>query len=117
LATGVDVLNLQQPRTYGIEELGRDFAGKVCFLTTADIQATMPSGDLERIRAEVRQLVEHWSRPQGGLIVFNYGFDESIGTTPEATRAMFDEFRRLMDRGHNRLASGARSRAQAEQGG
>jgi hypothetical protein len=92
---GVDVLNMQQPQAYGIEELGRRFAGKTCFLTTADIQATMPGGDLDAIRAEVRQLVAHWSTPQGGLIVFNYGMDEAIGTTAQATRAMFEEFDRL----------------------
>ena len=95
---GVDVLNLQQPRAYGIEELGRRFAGKVCFLTTADIQATMPTGDLDKIRAEVGDLVEHWSRPEGGFIVFNYGFDDVIGTTAEATEAMFREFHRRMRR-------------------
>jgi hypothetical protein len=95
---GVDVLNMQQPRAYGIEEIGRQFAGKVCFLTTADIQATIPSGDPERIRAEVAALVEHWSTPAGGLIVFNYGHDEAIGATAAATRLMFAEFRRLMQR-------------------
>jgi uroporphyrinogen decarboxylase len=94
---GVDVLNMQQPRAYGLEELGRRFAGKVCFLTTADIQATMPSRDHERIRREVRQLVENWSTPQGGLIVFNYGSPEAIGTTHEATEVMFKEFAAMMD--------------------
>jgi hypothetical protein len=94
---GVDVLNMQQPQAYGIEELGRRFGGKICFLTTADIQATMPEGNVDAICAEVRQLVEHWSTPQGGLIVFNYGMDEAIGTTAEATQAMFDEFDRLKD--------------------
>jgi uroporphyrinogen decarboxylase len=98
LDLGIDVLNMQQPRAYGIEELGRQFAGKVCFLTTADIQATMPSGDLEAIRAEVRALVEHWATPRGGFIVFNYGYDEAIGAAPEATAAMFREFARLMHR-------------------
>jgi uroporphyrinogen decarboxylase len=95
---GVDVLNLQQPRAYGIEELGRQFAGKVCFLTTADIQATMPRGDLAAIRREVNELVDHWSTPAGGLIVFNYGQDDVIGTTPAATETMFREFARRMDR-------------------
>lgn len=93
---GVDVLNMQQPRAYGIGELGRRFAGKICFLTTADIQTTIPSGDLEAIRREVAELVEHWSTSDGGLIVFNYGMDDAIGTTAEATRAMFLEFRQLM---------------------
>jgi len=53
---GFDVLNLQQPRAYGIEELGEQYAGKVCFLTTADIQATIPRGVPEEIREEVRLL-------------------------------------------------------------
>jgi uroporphyrinogen decarboxylase len=98
LEAGFDVLNLQQPRAYGIAEIGRRFAGKVCFLTTADIQATMPGGDLEKIRAEVCELVENWATPKGGFIVFNYGFDEAIGTTRQATEAMFREFERLMGR-------------------
>jgi uroporphyrinogen-III decarboxylase len=38
IEAGVDVLNMQQPRAYGITELGERFAGKVCFLTTADTQ-------------------------------------------------------------------------------
>ena len=95
---GIDVLNLQQPRAYGIEELGRQFAGKVCFLTTADIQVTIPKGDPAEIREEVRQLVEHWSTPDGGFIVFNYGFDEAIGTTREATEVMFRAFTEQMYR-------------------
>ena len=94
---GADVLNLEQPRAYGIEELGRQYAGKVCFLTTADIQATMPTGDLDKIRAEVRELVECWSTPKGGFVVFNYGFDEAIGTTAEATETMFREFKNVME--------------------
>ncbi len=98
LEMGVDVLNLEQPQTYGIEELGRQFAGKTCFLTTADIQTTMPGGNLEKIRAEVRELVDHWATPRGGFIVFNYGFDEAIGTTPKATATMFHEFVRQMHR-------------------
>jgi uroporphyrinogen decarboxylase len=89
---GVDVMNMQQPRLYGIEELGRRFTGQICFLTTADIQSTLPSCNLEAIRREVRELVAHWSTPEGGLIVFNYGHDEAIGTSPEATAAMFREF-------------------------
>ncbi len=99
---GVDVLNMQQPRLYGIEEIGRKFAGKVCFLTTADIQATMPSGDPERIRSEVKQLVENWSTPEGGLIVFNYGCGEAINCSEEATELMFREFAERMYYQRNR---------------
>ena len=89
---GVDVMNMQQPRTYGIEELGRRFAGKICFLTTVDIQATLPKGDMQAVREEAALLVKNWSNSRGGLIVFNYGDSEAIGTTDEVTEAMFRSF-------------------------
>ncbi len=94
---GIDVLNLEQPRTYGIDELGARFAGKICFLTTADIQATLPTGDAQRIRDEVRLLVENWSTPRGGFVVFNYGFGDEIGCTRATTEVMFWEFVNMMD--------------------
>jgi hypothetical protein len=83
---------MQQPRAYGIRELGEQFAGKVCFLTTADIQATLPTGDPDKVRAEVQALIEHWSTPQGGFIVFNYGDPEALGVQPEMTEVMFHAF-------------------------
>jgi len=93
---GVDVMNMQQPRAYGIEELGRRFAGKICFLTTADIQSTLPAGDADRVRSEVRQLVEQWSTPDGGFIVFNYGDPSALAIPPGITEVMFHQFARLM---------------------
>jgi len=93
---GVDVMNMQQPRAYGIAELGERFAGKICFLTTADIQATLPSGDAELVRAEVKELIEHWSTSDGGFIVFNYGDPEALAVKPEMTEVMFHAFAELM---------------------
>lgn len=98
IEAGADVLNLQQPRAYGIAEIGKRFAGKVCFLTTADIQQTLPAGDPEQVRAEVRELVEHWSTPAGGFIVFNYGDPESLAIPPAMTEVMFRAFTELMVR-------------------
>jgi uroporphyrinogen decarboxylase len=98
IEVGVDVLNMQQPQAYGISEIGSRFAGKVCFLTTADIQATLPSGDAERVRAEVRELVEHWSTPTGGFIVFNYGDPRSLAVDPAMTEVMFRAFAEVMTR-------------------
>jgi hypothetical protein len=95
LEAGADVLNMQQPRLYGIRELGAQYAGKACFLTTVDIQATLPGQDPESVRAEARELVEHWSTPQGGLIVFNYGDSEGIGISDEIAEVMFRAFYEL----------------------
>lgn len=92
IEAGADVLNLQQPQAYGIQELGARFAGKICFLTTVDIQATLPGQDPIAIRAEARELVKHWSTPAGGFIVFNYGDSEGIGVTDDTAEVMFREF-------------------------
>jgi hypothetical protein len=94
---GVNVLNMQQPQAYGLVEFGRAFRGKVCFLTTADIQSTLPRGDAEEVREEVRLLVRHWSTPAGGLVVFNYGDPEALAVRPEMTAVMFDEFVKMAD--------------------
>jgi uroporphyrinogen decarboxylase len=94
---GVDVLNMQQPRTNGLVEFGDQWAGKVAFLTTTDIQKTLPGLDPQAVRAEARELVEHWSTPRGGLIVFNYGAGDSIGVTAATTEVMFQAFVELKD--------------------
>ena len=93
---GVDVLNMQQPRAYGIGEIGKEFAGRVCFLATADIQTTLPQGNPEKVRAEVRELVENWSTPEGGMIVLDYGDPLALGAKPEMTGVMFRAFAELM---------------------
>ena len=94
---GVDVLNMQQPRAYGLVEFGEQFRGKVCFLTTVDIQATLPRGVEREVREEARLLVRHWSTSAGGLIVFHYGDPVALGISLEITRVMFDEFVNLMN--------------------
>ena len=94
---GVDVLNMQQPRAYGLVEFGERFKGKVCFLTTVDIQSTLPRSVEQDVREEAGLLVKHWSTPEGGLIVFNYGHPEALGIDPTMTTVMFDEFMKWID--------------------
>jgi len=96
IGLGVDVLNMQQPRAYGLVEFGEEFKGKICFLTTVDIQSTLPRGGEEEVREEVRLLLRHWSTADGGFIVFNYGDPSGIGVRPEMTRVMFGEFVKWM---------------------
>ena len=92
---GVDVLNMQQTRSYGLVEFGQQFRGKVCFLATVDIQATLPRGVEAEVREEARQLVQHWSTPAGGMIAFDYGDWGAIGVDEKTVLVMFDEFVRL----------------------
>ena len=97
IEAGVDVMNMGQPRAYGIQELGERFAGKVCFLSTVDIQATLPKGDVDETIEEARELVKYWSKPEGGFVVFNYGDSEGIGASDMISETMFREFYNLKD--------------------
>jgi len=93
---GVDVMNMQQPRAYGIEELGSRFRGRIAFLATVDIQSTLPSGNAAAVREEAHELVRHWGTPDGGFIVFNYGDGEGINVGPDMTGVMFEAFMEKM---------------------
>lgn len=77
---GVNVLNLEQPRTVGIEEVGRLAAGKVAFATGCDIQHTLPAKGKEEIDEEIRLLMQHWGTEHGGLILADDENDEALGT-------------------------------------
>jgi hypothetical protein len=89
---GLDVINLQQPRALGIEEIGRRFAGKVCFESLCDIQHTLPMLDEEAVRGEAGLLLEHWATPNGGFILSDYGDGRAIGVEAERKRHMLDAF-------------------------
>jgi uroporphyrinogen decarboxylase len=92
IEAGLDVINLQQPRALGIEEIGRRYRGRICFESTCDIQATLPSKSIAEIRDEARLLMEHWATPQGGFVLYDYGPSETIGSTDEKKRGMLDAF-------------------------
>ena len=91
---GCNVLNLQQPRALGIEEIGKRFAGLVCFETNCDIQHTLPFKSNEEIEEEVRLLVNCWGTEKGGFILGNYGDISAIGTKAESIGVMFEAFQR-----------------------
>jgi hypothetical protein len=92
LEVGVDVLNLQQPRTNGIQEIGDAFSGKICFSTLCDIQQTLPGGNAEEIEKEAKALIDRWATDSGGLILSAGGNDVATGTSRDSMRAMFNAF-------------------------
>ena len=97
--TGVDVVNLQQPRALGIEEVGKQYRGKITFESLADIQATLPTGDRGRIEADAEALMTQWAGPEGGFIFSDYGDDAAIGVTDEGVKAyMYDTFSRWSEK-------------------
>lgn len=92
IEAGADVLNILQSQLYGLKEFGDNFAGKVCFLGSVDIQATLPQGNPDAIRTEAKELIKYWSTPKGGFIVFSFGASKSLGTTDEAIEIMLNAF-------------------------
>lgn len=88
----VDVLNMQQPRTNGIQEIGKMCAGKVCFELVCDIQHTLPFESDEYIRQEARELIETWGTDEGGIIASDYGDGLAIGVDEKKKQVMFDAF-------------------------
>jgi hypothetical protein len=89
---GLDVINLQQPRVNGIEEIGRQFQGRLCFESSADIQATLPNKSPEEIKEEARLLLEQWASPQGGFILSIDENEVDLNIPHENTLAMIDGF-------------------------
>jgi uroporphyrinogen decarboxylase len=95
---GVDVVNLQQPRALGIEEIGRRYRGEITFESLADIQSTLPKRRPDLIEADARALAEHWMSPEGGFVFSDYGDGRAIGADPEAKLAMYRAFSRVSER-------------------
>jgi len=89
---GLNVINLQQPRALGIEKVGERFAGKICFQSLCDIQATLPFKSPEEIRAEAKLLLDCWGTDAGGFILADYGDGEGIGVPDSTKKIMFDAF-------------------------
>ena len=89
---GCNVVDLQQPKALGIEEVGKRHAGKLCFQSLCDIQHTLPMGGKEMIEAEAKLLLDCWGTDDGGFILADYGDGAAIGAPEENKRIMFDAF-------------------------
>ena len=89
---GLDVINLQQPRALGIEEIGQQFRERICFESLCDIQHTLPFKGAEAIQEEAHLLLERWASPNGGFILSDYGDGRAIGVELEKKQIMLDAF-------------------------
>lgn len=90
---GVDVLQLDQPRLMGIENLARDFGGKICFWCPLDIQwSPRENVTAEELRAEARLMVEQFGRFKGGFIASQYLQPRDIDLSPERHQEIAEAF-------------------------
>jgi len=92
---GLDVLQLDQPELMGIEWLGEQYGGKLCFWNCVDIQKTLPTNDASLIQDEAHRQVWHLGRHGGGFMVKAYQQPNAIGITAEASQAQYEGFMRV----------------------
>ncbi len=98
IRAGVDVVNLQQPRALGIEEIGQRYRGRISFESLADIQASLPTGDRRRVDKDVELLMAHWAKPEGGFVFSDYGDPAGIGVKdPDIKQHMYECFSRYSE--------------------
>jgi FAD/FMN-containing dehydrogenase len=94
---GVDVLNISQPNTVDLANVGRGFRGKLCFLMPVSYQTVSITGTHAEILAEAQRMYSLLAGSDGGFIgyVEEYG---CMGMSEENYRACGDAFRRLRTR-------------------
>ena len=98
IRVGVDVVNLQQPRALGIEEVGKQYRGRITFSSLADIQATLPTGRADLIEADAEALAANWMLPAGGFVFSDYGDGRAIGTADQSKLTMYRKFSEISER-------------------
>ena len=65
---GLNVLNPVQPQAMDLQQLAREYGGKVCFNGGVDVQGTLIHGSTEEVKQEVHQLIDGFGRFNGGYI-------------------------------------------------
>ena len=68
IGCGADVLNLNQPDLLGVERLGAEYGGKICFACPVDHQTVAINGTPEEAEAYIDKLYECLGGESGGLI-------------------------------------------------
>lgn len=67
---GVDVLELLQPDIFGVEQLAREFGGRVCFCCSVDHQRRAVSGTHDEISSYAHLLRDTLGAFHGGFIAY-----------------------------------------------
>ncbi|MEI8096346.1 MAG: uroporphyrinogen decarboxylase family protein [Spirochaetales bacterium] len=91
---GVDILNLNQPDLFGVEQLGAEFAGQVCFNCPVDHQTVAIGGNPDDIHRYVERLNRSLATPAGGFIGYLEEYS-SVGMPAENWQAIQDAFETL----------------------
>lgn len=92
---GVDVVQLDQPRLMGYENLIKASQGKLCFFNCVDNQwSALKSTTNEEIREETNKMIDTYRAlmPSGGFIMKHYSQPRDIGLSRERETVIADAF-------------------------
>jgi len=89
---GLDILNPGQPDVNGIEAMGNEFGGRICFACPPSYQSAGIGGREEDIRSQIKLYKKHLHK-RGGLIGIIPEDSAALGITPESFRVMEEEFK------------------------
>ena len=92
---GLDVIQMDQQQNMGLDLLNERFSGRITFWCPVDIQNMMCRGSLDDIRDYANEMFNKLSTPAGGFIAGYYGDPVGAGHSPEAIKAMREEFVKL----------------------
>ncbi|MBE0698596.1 MAG: methylcobamide--CoM methyltransferase [Anaerolineaceae bacterium] len=66
---GLDVIHPIQAHTMNYAEVAERFGGKISFLVGIDVQHLLPEGSPEEVRRGIREVIQTFRRPEGGLML------------------------------------------------
>lgn len=69
IEAGLDVFHPVQKGCMDFKDTAEKFGGKITFLAGMDVQHKLPDGTPEEVRKEVREMVEIFKQPGGGLLL------------------------------------------------
>lgn len=69
ITAGLDVFHPVQRGCMGYTETVRDFGGRISFLAGVDVQHLLPEENVEGVRSGVRELIDTFYKPEGGLLL------------------------------------------------
>jgi Uroporphyrinogen-III decarboxylase len=97
IAAGLDAINMDQQMNMGLDLLSERFRGRITFYNPTDIQAVLPTDDLDLIRRYSREMAAKLGTPTGGFIPKWYCDPAGAGHSEAAVRAMIDEYLAMED--------------------
>jgi len=91
----LDILNPGQPDINGVERMGKEFGGKICFACPVSYQTTGITGSHEDIECQITSYVQHLGCFNGGLIGIIPEDSASLGISKEAFEYMEKLYRKF----------------------